>query len=77
MEVGPPTIQVSSRVISGTTSVYTVSVNDVLSFSNWATGMTGFDLLFAPALNASMRAGRFTTEQYSGSRVTMLRRGRR
>jgi hypothetical protein len=51
VEVGPPAISVNDRLIIGTSHVYAVSVSDVLAYSNWATGITGFNLLFAPSLN--------------------------
>lgn len=53
VEVGPPTITATPRLISGTSYVYTVSVNDILAYSNWATGITGFNLLIGTSLNGA------------------------
>jgi len=51
VEVSSPAIEVNDRLIAGTTHVYEASVTDVLAYSNWATGVTGFNLLIAPSLN--------------------------
>lgn len=51
VETHAPSIEVNDRPISGTTHVYAVSVNDVLAYTNWATGITGVNLLIAPSLN--------------------------
>jgi len=51
VEVGPPTIQVIDAPTSALSHVYAVSIHDVLAYSNWATGITGFNLLFAPSLD--------------------------
>ncbi len=49
VEIGPPQIEVNDRLVSGLSHVYTVTVKDILAYSNWATGITGFNLLIAPA----------------------------
>lgn len=51
VEVGGPSIEVNDRVVSGLSHIYAVSVHDVLAYSNWATGITGFNLLIAPSLD--------------------------
>jgi hypothetical protein len=51
VETHGPSIEVYDTLVSGTTHVYQAFVSDVLAYTNWATGITGFNLLFAPSLN--------------------------
>jgi hypothetical protein len=51
VETHAPTIEVYDMPVTGTTHIYQAFVNDVLAPSSWATGITGFNLLFAPSLD--------------------------
>ena len=63
VETHAPEIEIYDTPVSGTTHVYQAFVNDVLAYSNWATGIAGFNLLFAPSLSGQHACWMF----YDGS----------